>query len=378
MKKSNKKLIFISLGLMLYISLLAGCSSNNTYSHNNTITGSIEVKEVTIASKLPGRVIELKVEENQKVKAGEVIAVLSSDELKAKEQQAMALVDAAAVLLKQAKESVELQEKIAQSNVDKAYAGLDTAKYQYQKAKNGARSEEIAQAQVGYDIMLKTYNRVKYLAEKGAVSQQKADEVKAQLDVAKQRLDIAKNAVRPEDLKTAQSMVEQVQASVDAANTGSLQIDIAKQNVEAAQAKYDQAKGGLEEVRAYLKDIKIVSPINGTITLLNTKQGELVSTGYIIATVSDMNDIWADFKVRETDLSKIKLNQHLKIRTFAFSNETFDGIVTNIDEKPEFAAKRSTNERDEQDIMAFNMKVKLNNNGELRPGMTTYVNLDNK
>lgn len=378
MKINFKNLIFLIAMSIMICSLFTACGSKNTLSDGKSITGSIEVKEVTIASKLPGRVIELKVEENQNVKAGEVIAVLSSDELKAKEEQAKALVDAAAILLKQAKASVELQEKIAKSNIDKAYAGLDTAKYQYDKAKKGARSEEIAQAQVSYDIMKKTYDRVKSLAEDGAVTRQKADEVKAQLDVAKERLEIAKNAVRIEDLKTAESMVEQVRASVDAANTGPIQVELAKQNVAAAQAKYDQALGGLQEVRAYLKDTKIVSPIDGTITLLNTKQGELVSTGYVIATVSDINDMWADFKVRETDLSKIRLGQHFKIKTFAFRDETFEGTVSNIDEKPEFAAKRSTNEKDEQDIMAFNVKLKIKNNGKLRPGLTAYVNLDEK
>jgi len=377
MRTNMKNEILLLVLLITICSLFSACGSKSTYSHGKTITGSIEVKEVTIASKLPGRIVELKVEENQNVKAGEVIAVLSSDELKAKEEQAKALVDAAKVLLEQAKRSVGLQEKLAKSNIDKANAGLDTANYQYDKAKKGARNEEIAQAQIAYDVLKKTYDRVKSLAQDGAVTQQKADEVKAQLDVAKERLEIAKNAVRTEDLKTAESMVDQVRASVDAASTGPIQVELARQNVEAAQAKYDQALGGLAEVRAYLKDTTIVSPINGTITLLNIKQGELVSTGYVIATVSDINDMWADMKVRETDLANIKLNDKFKIRTFAFSNETFDGIVTNIDEKPEFAAKRATNERDEQDIMAFNVKIKIKNDGRLRPGLTAYLNLKN-
>ncbi|MGE5329901.1 MAG: HlyD family secretion protein [Deltaproteobacteria bacterium] len=375
----RNKIIILGVFLILAASYIMGCNSSNArYAHNKTITGTIEAKEITIASKLPGRVIELKVEENQKVKAGDIIAILSSDELKAKEQQAKALVDGAKVLLEQAKESVALQEKIAKSNIDKAYAGLDAANYQYEKAKKGARNEEIAQAQSAYDVLKKTYERVKYLAEKGAVSQQKADEVKAQMDIAKERLDIAKDAVRPEDLKTAESMVQQVKASVDAANTGNMQVELAKQNVEAAQAKYDQAFAGLQEVRAYLKDTTIVSPIDGTITLLNTKQGELVSTGYVIATVSDMNDIWADLSVRETELSKIKVGEHVKISISAYKNNMFDGVVSNVDLKPDFAAKRATNERDEQDIMSFSVKVKIKNDGRVRPGLTAYLNVEDK
>jgi len=377
--KKNKIIICLILGVYLGIFItvfLSSTTSNAKKTITSKVSGTIEVKEVNILSKLPGRVDKLLVQENQTVKAGETIAILSSDELKAKEIQAKALVEAAKTQLEQANNSVILQEAIAKSNSDKANAALAAAQSQYNKARNGARKQEINEAQIYYDTLKTTYARVKFLAEKGAVTQQKADEVKAQMDIAKATLDMAKEGARPEDIEAAASLVSQAKAAVDAANTGNLQVELAKQNVEAAKAKYEQALGGLQEVQAYLKDTKIISPIDGTVTMINAKKGELVATGYTVAMVSDLSDMWVNVKLKETDISKVNLNQRINVTLSAYPDNKFEGKIADISKKPDFAAKRSTNERDEEDIVAYNVKVKIaNKNGILRPGLTASVGL---
>jgi len=329
---------------------LSGCAENtentlNMFDEKQGIVarGVIETKEVSLNSKIPGRIAKIYVEEGSEVKAGDIVLEISSDELKAKEDQAEALVEA------------------AQAAYDAAKAQVIAAEAMLQKAVNGARQQEIAQAQAYYDLMLKTYERVEKLYEKGAVSAQKRDEVRTQLEIAKEKLSIAKEGARSEDISAAQAMVTQAMAME-----------------QAAKEKLEQAQAGLKEVRAYLKDTKIVSPINGVITMLNADEGELVSTGMSIATVSDLENMWVEVSVRETELDQISLGQEVDVKIPAFSDEVFKGKVVRINKKPDFAVKRATNDNGEYDILSFGVKIQLDNREKmLRPGMTAFVQFRN-
>ncbi|MDK2856863.1 MAG: HlyD family secretion protein [Bacillota bacterium] len=339
--KAAKIIALVATAGML---LLGGCSQGGTAQTNGgsnglVYQGSIEAQEVSINSKIPGRIAKLYVTEGQEVKAGQVLAEIASDELKAKEKQALALVQAA-----------QASYEAAKGQVAAAQAMLD-------KAKNGARKQEIAQAQEYYDLAVKTYERVQQLYEKGAVSAQKRDEAKTQMDIAAQKLSLALEGARSEDISAAQAMVIQ-----------------AKSMEQAALAKLQEAQGGLQEVRAYLKDTRLVSPINGTITELNVDEGELVSTGMAIATVSDLHHPWIEVNVKETDLGKISLGQRVQVRLPSYPNEVFQGRVTRINKKPDFAVKRATNDNGSFDIVAFGVKVEIDDKGKaLRPGMTAFV-----
>ncbi|WP_157910270.1 HlyD family secretion protein [Petroclostridium xylanilyticum] len=344
---NKKKLIFNLFSLILIIvSFAAGCAVKNdteTRVFNPELgiisQGVIEAKEVSINSKIPGKIVKLHIEEGKEVKTGDLLVEISSDELKAKEEQAIAQIEAAKAAYEAAK-----------GQVAAANATL-------QKAENGARAQEIAQAQAYYDLMAKTYERVQNLYEKGAVSGQKRDEVATQLEVARQQLSIAQEGARSEDKSGAQALVAQAMAME-----------------QAAKGKLEQAQAGLQEVQAYLKDTKIISPINGVITAINSDEGELVSTGMPIATVTDLSSTWVEVKVKETDLEKISLNQEVDVKIPGFSDNIFKGKVVRINQKPDFATKRSTNDNGQFDILSFGVKIELENNSKaLRPGMTAFV-----
>lgn len=301
--------------------------------------GVVEANEVSINTKIPGRIAKISVEEGAEVKSGEVLVEIGSDELKAKEEQAIALVES------------------AKAAYDAAKGQVAAADSTLRKAENGARIQEIAQAQAYFDLMQKTYERVQKLFEKGAVSAQKRDEVQTQLEVAAQQLSMAKEGARSEDKSGAQALVAQALAMQ-----------------EAAKGKLEQAEGGLEEVRAYLRDTRILSPIDGTVTVINSHEGELVSTGMSIATVSDIRNSWVEVKVKETDLQKIQLRQSVDVKVTSYPDTAFRGTVVRINQKPDFATKRSTNDNGDFDILSYGVKIELDNADRiLRPGMTAFI-----
>jgi len=339
----RKKWIILPIAIIVTSLFLQGCtaksSANVMGEQGSEVRGIIEAKEVDINTKIPGKISKIYVEEGQKVNAGQVIAEIESNELKAKREQAKALAEA------------------AKGQVDMAYAALKAAEATLEKAKNGARRQEIQEAEDYYELTVKTYERVKDLYEHGAVPAQKLDEALTQMNIAKQKLDMAKEGARKEDIEAAQAVVEQAKAAY-----------------EAAKDKYQQALAGIQEVDSYLKDTKVLSPINGTVTEIYCDEGELVSTGMPIATVTNLDDVWVKVNVSEKDLSKVKVGQEVVIKVMAYPDKSFRGKVKRISENPDFAVKRATNDNGSQDIMTFEVKVEFLEGRELmRPGMTAFV-----
>lgn len=363
---------------------LAGCNAyGNTFDQAGggplakipgvEAAGLVEGTEVDLNSKIPGKVGQILVDEGQDVKKGQVIARLTTDEITAKESQAKALVDAAKSQWEQAEVAVKLQQQVAESNIKRGEGAVNAAQSQLDKAQNGARTQEIAQAQAAYDLMLTTFQRVEVLYQKGAIPAQKYDEVKTQLEVSRQTLSIAKEGARQEDIRAAEGLVMQAQAGLDGAVAGRAQVELARQTAVAAKAKYDQALAGLEEVRTYLRESEIKAPIDGVVNTLYVDAGELVSSGMPLATIIDTEHTWVEVKVKESDLPAVQLKQTVKVTLGNKPNEVIEGKVARINKKPDFAAKRATNDRGEKDILSYAVKINLTTTGESIPGVTAQV-----
>lgn len=334
------------------------------------LTGIIESKEVSINSKLPGRIVKIYVEEGDEVKAGQLLAEIEDSDLEAKKVQAEAQLKAAQA----GYEAASMEAQAAEAAHNAVLHQVEAAKSTLDKANNGARKQEIAQAQAAYDLWKKTYERVSALYEKGAVPAQKVDEVKTQMDVAEQTLSIATEGARTEDKSGAQALVLQASSTAQAYGDKVAQ---AKAGVKAAEEKVEMAKGVVQEVDAYLKDVKITAPIDGVVTILNSHEGELVSSGMSIATVTDVADSWIEVKMQETEINKLSLNQKAQVTIPGITDRTFEGKIVRINQRPDFATKLATTDNGDFDIRAFGVKVKLDNSDKvLRPGQTGFVKFE--
>lgn len=330
----------------------------------------IEAKEVSINSKLPGRISKIYVEEGAEVKAGQVLAEIEDNDLLAKKAQAEAQLKAA----KAGYQAATIEAQAAANAADAAMYQVDAANATLEKANNGARKQEIAQAQAAYDLWKKTYDRVAKLYEQGAVSAQKVDEVKTQLDVAEQQLSIANEGARSEDKSAAQAIVMQATSMSQAAAEKAA---MAQAGVKAAEEKVEMARGAVMEVDAFLKDTKIISPIDGVVTLINSNAGELVSTGMSIATVTDLKNSWMEVKIKETEINKYTLGQKAKITIPGITGRTFTGKIVRINQKPDFATKLATTENGSFDIRSYGVKIVIENKDKvLRPGQTGFVKFE--
>ena len=236
------------------------------------IQGEAEATEYRVSGKVPGRIETLFVKEGDKVQKGDTVVFIDCPEVRAKLEQVTALKNAASA--------------------------------QKAKALNGARKEQIEgayelwqKAIVGETVMKKSYDRMKSLYDQKVVSAQKFDEVEAQYNAAvsttraaKSQYDMAVNGARAEDKAAAAALV-------------------------------DQANGALMEVNAALDEIYLTSPAGGIISATFPKVGELVGQGSPIMTITDLDDMWFTFNVREDYLHGLQQGDKVTVTIPALDNK---------------------------------------------------------
>ena len=288
------------------------------------IQGQVEVSEYRVSSKVPGRILELRVKEGDFVKVGDTLAILDAPEVRAKMEQAQSAQSAAA-----AKEL---------------------------KAQNGARKEQILgafsvlqQAKAGFEIAEKSYNRVQRLYDEGVMSAQKRDEayanykaMEAQMKAAQSQYDMAVNGARMEDKL-------------------------------AAAAQVGRAKGAVNEVNSYIHETVQIAQMEGEVSDIYPKVGELVGTGSPIMSISLMQDMWGTFNVREDQLNGMQVGTEFTAFVPAF-NKDVKMKVYYLKDQGSYAVWKATKANGQYDLKTFEVKARPVEKLEgLRPGMSLII-----
>ena len=288
------------------------------------IQGQVEVSEYRVSSKVPGRILELRVKEGDYVHAGDTLAILDCPEVKAKMQQAQGAEGAAAAIEKM--------------------------------AKNGARKEQVQgafqllqQAKAGLEIAEKSYNRVQRLFDEGVMSAQKRDEALAMF-------------------KASEAQVNAAQSQYDMAVNGARQ-----EERLAAQAQLDRAKGAVQEVNAYVGETVQIAQMDGEVSSIYPKIGELVGTGSPIMTISMMNDLWGTFNVREDQLNGMQVGTEFSAYVPAFDKEVRMKVY-HMKDQGSYAVWKATKANGQYDLKTFEVKARPTETLEgLRPGMSLII-----
>ena len=288
------------------------------------IQGQVEVSEYRVSSKVPGRILEIRVKEGDFVKVGDTLAILDAPEVRAKMEQAQSAQDAASAL--------EL------------------------KAQNGAREEQIRgaynvlqQAKAGVEIAEKSYKRIQRLFDEGVVSEQKRDEVYAQY-------------------KAMEAQMQAAQSQYDMAVNGAR-----REDKLAAAAQVGRAKGAVQEVNSYIHETVQIAQMEGEVMDIYPKQGELIGTGSPIMTIAVMKDMWGTFSVREDQLADMKVGDTFTAFVPAF-NKDIQLKVFSLKDEGSYAVWRATKANGQYDLKTFEVKARPVEKFEgLRPGMSLVI-----
>lgn len=318
----KNKIILIVLITLIAITVIVFAVKKNS---SMIIQGEVETKNVNLSSKVPGRIKTINVEKGDFVKKGDVLLVLDTPEIEAKYGQ--------------------------------ADAALDLAKSKELEVLNGARAEQKAIAlnalnKAKSDFMLaeKTYKRLKNLNNEGVISNQKADEAYTMYKNAEQGVLIAKN------------------------NYNMLENGARYEDKLMASANVKRAESSRQEVNSYLDENEIKSPINGQVTAIIGEEGEVTGAGYPIITVTDIEDNWIVFNLREDLLPKIKIGTEFDVEIPALKEKKIRVKVNYISVMGNFATWRATKIRGDFDLKTFEVHAKpIQKNTDLRAGMSVIT-----
>lgn len=271
------------------------------------IQGEAETSEYRVSSKVPSRVLELRVEEGQMVRKGDTLAIMEAPEVDAKLTQATAARSMA--------EAVE------------------------SKAMNGARRQEVQgayelyqKAKAGLVLADTTYQRVERLFKRGVLPAQKRDEAKAQYDAAK---------------ATAIAAESQYEMAKDGARV---------EDKAAAAAQVNRAQGAVDEVKSYVSETVLTAAADGMVTEIFPHVGELVGSGAPIMNVAMVDKVWFTFNVREDKLQQFSNGKICNIFVPGI-NKTVKAKVTRIKNVGNFAAWKATKALDGIDLKVFEVRI---------------------
>ena len=379
-----------SRSLLVVIAVLAAAAilAGYVYTHrqkDSAIRGSgtIEATDVDVSFQIAGRVIEVLAVEGQPVKAGEVLARISSDELVQRVNQLQAALEAAVSQVRQQQGTVRLRRDIVEGQIEQARGEAQASRVAADRVREGLRPQEVrvaeaelAQADARLTQSRADYERTSNLFKEGVVPRQQLDAAQGELrtaesarEAANQRLALAREGSRRQDIAEADARAETAQAGVNVAQAGRTDVQIQQAALTAAQAREKELRAQLEAAKTQLSYTEIRSPLKGVVLTKNVEAGEFVNPGTPVVTIANIDDLWMNIYIPETQTGLVKLGQNVLVRVDSFPKEAFKGKITFVSAESEFTPKTIVTQ-EERIKLVYRTKVSLENtNQRLKPGM---------
>ena len=294
----------------------AGRSEKNAI----TASGTIEAIEVNVASKVAGQILTLAVEEGARVRPGDVLATIDH-----------------------ATADIQLRQ---------AEAGIDLARAQLALLRNGARREDIQQAEAALkqteaslQLAAEDARRMRELFRTASVTAKQRDDAEARLTIAEAQRASATEAV---------SKVRRLARP---------------EEIQAAEARLAQAEATRDLLAKSIADCAVIAPAGGIVTHKAVEAGELVSPGATVVTLAELDSVYVMIYLAEREIGRVRLGDTADVEIDAFPGRPFPGRVTYISPEAEFTPKNVQTKEDRVKLV-FGVKVEIENKeGLLKPGL---------
>ena len=317
MRASNKKpiipVIIILAAIAIGVYYWKQAESNNQLDGFISSNGRIEATELDISSKLAGRIQEIQVNEGDFIKAGQPLAHMQIDVLKAQLEQAKA----------------EHQQALNNVNIAKVQVNARESEYTASQA-------VVAQRESQFTLAKQRLSRTETLAARGAIP--------------KQTLDDDRSAARSTEagLNAANAQLNAAQAAIKAA----------KAQVIGAESAVLAAEAAIKRIQADIDDSILKSPRNGRIQFRIAQPGEVVGGGGKILNVIDLNDVYMTFFLPETVVGRIALGTDVHIVLDAAPEYVIPAKVSFVASAAQFTPKTVETASERQKLM-FRVKARI-------------------
>ena len=306
---------------ILLIAAMVALFSCNNNGNGHEASGSFEADEIIVSSELAGKLISFNVKEGMLLSKDSIIGAVDAAHISLQQQQVEASINA-------------LNEKTADVTP------------QVQLLQN-----QLAVQQSQLDNLLHEKSRVENLLKSDAATGKQLDDINAQIDI----------------IRKSMSVTQQ-------------QINVQKSNIATQNRSILSEAGPLKKRIAQLQDqahrANIVNPVTGTVIAKYAEAGEVVSAGKALYKIADLAEINLRAYITGTQLSKVKLNQTVKVMidNGAKKYKEYNGIITWVSDKAEFTPK-TIQTKEERANLVYAIKIKVKNDGYLKIGMYGEVKL---
>jgi multidrug resistance efflux pump len=338
--------VFLVLGLLMIGSLVWYLLTVRQVGDLQLI-GTVDANEVLVSSKIQGRIQTLAVDEGQDVKAGQLIAIIESDDLTDAQRAAEATAES---------QRSKLGETIESERQTRGEVGSATANAEAQ-VKSAQAALMQAQAQLAHQQADST--RTIALEQQQIMSAQAKEEAVANLQVAHAAVDAARENVAAAEAALREARAHEMLASV-AAGT-----------VEQTRGEAANARALAQQAKVQAGYAQIFAPISGKVNVRVARQGEVVAAGGTIVTIMDLSETWIYAPLPETEADSVLLGDSLRV--VMPSGASVEGKVIAKAAEADFATQRDVNTM-KRDIKTVQIKLIIDNAGErFVPGMTAEV-----
>lgn len=375
-------LILISAGGLIGFHLLQDAKKAGPL----RVSGNIEVTDVQMGFRIPGRLEKRLVDEGDQVRKGQLIATLE------KADQEIAVAAARANLAHARAVLSELEAGSRPAEIARAKADVMQAKAVLTELITGSRQQEIESARAELSkasAMLDTasvqlaqakadYTRYKGLYKEGGVSQREYELFRTRYESAKntekEAQSLLKSAREGLSLRVEGPRVERIRKAKAALQAAEAQYTLVKEGprkerIAQAQAGLKSAEEALRQAMQQLHYTEIFSPLDGRVLSKSAEPGEYLNPAAPVVTVGDIAHPWLRAYVTEKDIGRLKLGDVAAVTTDAFPGKSFSGRVSFISSEAEFTPK-SVQTFEERVKLMFRIKIEIENPEEaLKPGM---------
>jgi HlyD family secretion protein len=370
----NKKLILVVVGVVI-VALWAGYRVwNGRRPASLRLSGNIELTQVDIAFKIPGKLMERPVDEGQAVSKGQLLGRLDTEQTRRQRTREQAGLAAAGSQVQQMITATEYQKESLEADIQLKQAQVQAAEARLSELLAGSRAQEIEQARAALDEAQseeqrasRDWQRAQELFKKDDISssqydqfQQRYKSAAALLKQAQERLALVKEGPRKEEIEAARAQVAAAKAALRLSEAARLELKRRTEEIVARRADLRRAQAQVSVLDSQLDDAVAYSPIDGVVLSKAAEPGQVVAAGTAILTVGDLDHPWLRGYISESDLGRVKLGAKVRVTTDSFPGKVYWGRISFIASEAEFTPKQIQT-AEERVKLVYRVKIDLAN-----------------
>jgi len=309
------------------------------------MSGRIEGDDSAVAAKASGRIREIAVREGDRVEAGQVLALLDDDQIRAREQQAAAAVRQAEARVKLSQRQIAvLNEQLRQNQLGVDQARVDAqGKVSEAEGRLAAAEAQLAQAEAAHAMAQWDRDAMARLYQKELVAEQEAQRTRqtelaqaAVVAASRRQVEAARGALTA---ARANLVNPAIRASQAAAVEG--QILQAQADIAAAEADAERARAMLDEASANRRDLQVIAPFAGTVATRTAEPGEVVVAGTPIVTMVNLAEVYLRAFVPEGQIGRVRVGQPARIYLDSDPRKPIGAEVIRVDPQASFTPENT-------------------------------------